>query len=214
MSQIHMQWWRFSRLVVCAILTTLSPNLQAFSCRVTVSFQFWNNQLSSGIKYQRKAYLIVYSSWQWTNKLTFIKTFQNTAGLIWCVQYAVQTFDKCISFVEKQVWPDHVMCFRECFSDPGLTLVWSGLVWSGLDEYSNIFEYSCNFQYKYLLGHSFVSKKLIWINSDIHSCNFVSTNIFGHSFLSKFSRMSHSDLEQGGTENISGPGIELDQQSI
>ena len=80
-----------------------------------VSFQFWNNQLSSGIKYQRKAYLIVYSSWQWTNKLTFIKTFQNTAGLIWCVQYAVQTFDKCISFVEKQVWPDHVMCFRECF---------------------------------------------------------------------------------------------------
>ena len=113
--QFHMQWWRFSRLVVCAILTTLSPNLQAFSCRVTVSFQFWNNQLSSGIKYQRKAYLIVYSSWQWTNKLTFIKTFQNTAGLIWCVQYAVQTFDKCISFVEKQVWPDHVMCFRECF---------------------------------------------------------------------------------------------------
>ena len=56
----------------------------------------------------------------------------------------------------------------------------------------NIFEYSCNFQYKYLLGHSFVSKKLIWINSDIHSCNFVSTNIFGHSFVSKFSRMSHS----------------------
>ena len=101
--------------MVCAALTTLSPNLQALSCRVTVSFQFWNNQLSSGIKYQRKAYLIVYSSWQWTNKLTFIKTFQNTAGLIWCVQYAVQTFDKCISFVEKQVWPDHVMCFRECF---------------------------------------------------------------------------------------------------
>ena len=33
-----------------------------------VSFQFWNNQLSSGIKYQRKAFLIVYSSWQWTKR--------------------------------------------------------------------------------------------------------------------------------------------------
>ena len=87
------------------------------------------------------------------------------------------------------------------------------LYWK-LHEYSNIFKYSCNFRYKYLFGHSFVSKKLIWIYSDIHSCNFVDTNIFGHSFVSKFSRMSHSDLEQGGTENISGPGIELDQQSI
>ena len=37
-----------------------------------------------------------------------------------------------------------------------------------------------------------MSKKLIWIYSDIHSCNFVETNIFGHSFVFKFSRMSHS----------------------
>ena len=37
-----------------------------------------------------------------------------------------------------------------------------------------------------------MSKKLVWIYSDIHSCNFVDTNIFGHSFASKFSRMSHS----------------------
>ena len=37
-----------------------------------------------------------------------------------------------------------------------------------------------------------MSKKLVWIYSDIHSCNFVDTNIFGHSFVSKFSRMSHS----------------------
>ena len=37
-----------------------------------------------------------------------------------------------------------------------------------------------------------MSKKLVWIYSDIHSCNFVDTNIFGHSFISKFSRMSHS----------------------
>ena len=58
-----------------------------------------------------------------------------------------------------------------------------------------IFEYSCNFQYEYLFGHSFVSKKLVWIYSDIHSCNFVDTNIFGHSFVSKFSRMSHSGTE-------------------
>ena len=58
----------------------------------------------------------------------------------------------------------------------------------------NIFKYSCNFQYKYLFGHSFVSNKLIWIYSDIHSCNFFDTNIFGHSFVSKFSRMSHSVL--------------------
>ena len=41
-----------------------------------------------------------------------------------------------------------------------------------------------------------MSKKLIWIYSDIHSCNFVGTNIFGHSFVSKFSRMSHSALIQ------------------
>ena len=60
--------------MVCAALTTLSPNLQALSCRVTVSFQFWNNQLSSGIKYQRKAYLIVYILWQRTNKLGFIQS--------------------------------------------------------------------------------------------------------------------------------------------
>ena len=37
-----------------------------------------------------------------------------------------------------------------------------------------------------------MSKKIIWIYSDIHSCNFVDTNIFGHSFVSKFSQMSHS----------------------
>ena len=41
-----------------------------------------------------------------------------------------------------------------------------------------------------------MSKKLVWIYSDIHLCNFVDTNIFGHSFVSKFSRMTHSDLDQ------------------
>ena len=43
-----------------------------------------------------------------------------------------------------------------------------------------------------------MSKKLIWIYSDIHLCNFVDTNIFGHSFVSKFSRMSHSDANYIG----------------
>ena len=41
-----------------------------------------------------------------------------------------------------------------------------------------------------------MSKKLVWIYSDIHSYNFFDTNIFGHSFASKFSRMSHSALKQ------------------
>ena len=60
-------------------------------------------------------YLIVYSSWQWTRKLRFIETVQDTAGLIWCVQFAVQTFDNCICFVEKLVWPDHWTWHTGCF---------------------------------------------------------------------------------------------------
>ena len=58
-----------------------------------------------------------------------------------------------------------------------------------------------------------VSKKWIWIYSDIHSCNFVDTNIFGHSFVSKFSRMSHSALDPGGAclvREEGAPGASLE----
>ena len=58
-------------------------------------------------------YLIVYSSWQWTRK--FIKSVQDTARLIWCVQFAVQTFDNCIWFGEKLVWSDHWTWHTGCF---------------------------------------------------------------------------------------------------
>ena len=45
-------------------------------------FSFETISWARGKKYESSAYLIVYSSWQWIRKLRFIKTVQDTAGLI------------------------------------------------------------------------------------------------------------------------------------